>query len=169
MPVHEHRKLSEGIAVRFCLVVTSDSVYRGERTDEVTPLVKSMLEGTRHRLQKSIVLPNRKGEIAEKIREWSSECDIILVTGGTGISRKDVSVDAITELCVKDLPGFGEIFRYLTYEKYGSAAIASRARACTVGDAIVFVTPGSVDAVEMALKELILPEAPHLVHELRKH
>lgn len=169
MPVHEHRRLSEDITVRLCLLVTSDSVYRGERTDEVTPLVKSILEGTRHKFKKTVIVPNKREMIAEIVSQWSSECDIILVTGGTGISRKDVSVDAVTELCVKDLPGFGEIFRYLTYKKYGSAAIASRAKACIVGNAIVFVTPGSVDAVEMALKELILPEAPHLVHELRKH
>jgi molybdenum cofactor biosynthesis protein B len=70
-------------------------------------------------------------------------------------------------MCSKDIPGFGELFRYLTYLRHGTAALATRATACAVGDRLVFAVPGSPEAVETALTKLILPEVRHLIAELR--
>ncbi len=167
-PVEEHRKAAESLVVRFCAVVTSDAVYEGRRRDEVTPLVASLVTDAGHILINAAVVPNKREEIRKAITVAVKECDVVIVTGGTGISRKDMSVDVAKELCVKDLPGFGELFRYLTFTRHGTAAIATRAYACVTDSALIFVTPGSKDAVRMALNELILPEVKHLVYETRK-
>ncbi len=167
-PVEEHRKAAESFVVRFCTIVTSDAVFEGRRQDEVTPLVASLVTDAGHILINAVIVPNKREEIRKAIAVASKECDVVVVTGGTGISRKDLSVDVARELCVKDLPGFGELFRYLTFIKHGTAAIATRAFACVADSALVFVTPGSKDAVRMALSDLILPEVKHLVYELRK-
>ena len=168
-PVEEHRKAAESLVVRFCAVVTSDAVYEGRRRDEVTPLVASLVTDSGHILVNAVIAPNKREEIRKAITVAAKECDVVIVTGGTGISRKDLSVDVVKELCVKDLPGFGELFRYLTFARHGTAAIATRAFACVTDSALVFVTPGSKDAVRMALNELILPEVKHLVYETKKH
>ncbi len=167
-PVEEHRKAAESLVVRFCAVVTSDAVYEGRRRDEVTPLIASLVTEAGHILINAVIVPNKHEEIRKAVTMATKECDVVIVTGGTGISRKDLSVDVVKELCVKDLPGFGELFRYLTFTRYGTAAMATRAFACATGSALVFVTPGSKDAVNMALNELILPEVKHLVYEIRK-
>ena len=167
-PVEEHRKAAESLVVRFCAVVTSDAVYEGRRRDEVTPLVASLVTDAGHILINAVVVPNKREEIRKAIAVAVKECDVVIVTGGTGISRKDMSVDVAKELCDKDLPGFGELFRYLTFTRHGTVAIATRAYACVTDSALIFVTPGSKDAVRMALNELILPEVKHLVYETRK-
>ncbi len=166
-PVGEHRKLAENVVVRFCILVTSDAVYQGRRRDEVTPAAATAVTDAGHILVNAAVAPNDPSKIESMVKESISVCDAVLVTGGTGIGPKDVTVDAVRKLCSKELPGFGELFRYLTYLKHGAAAMASRAFACVAGDSIVFVTPGSKDAVELALTKLILPEIKHLVYELR--
>ncbi len=167
-PVEEHRKAAESLVVSFCAVVTSDAVYEGRRRDEVTPLVASLVTDAGYILVNAVVVPNKREEIRKAIAMAAKECDVVIVTGGTGVSRKDMSVDVAKELCVKDLPGFGELFRYLTFTRHGTAAIATRAYACVADSALIFVTPGSKDAVRMALNELILPEVKHLVYETRK-
>ena len=168
--MEEHRLLAKGIKVRFCLLVTSDAVYEGRRIDELTPLAKELINTSGHELIKSVKAPNNADYIRRLINELlSSECDVVITTGGTGISHRDLTVDVIKEFCIKELPGYGELFRYLTYLKHGSAAIASRATACTTKEGrLIFTTPGSKDAFELAMRKLILPEIKHLVMELRR-
>ena len=168
MPVHEHREASRLIEVKFCLVVTSDSILKGSKKDEVTGLVRSYLDSVGLRLVQNTIVPNDCRKIAEVVKEYSRKCDIVVVTGGTGIGDKDVSVEAVKGLCSKEMPGFGELFRYLTYLNHGSAAIMSRAMACRVNYSVVFVTPGSKDAVNLALTKLIVPESRHIAYELRR-
>ncbi len=170
MPIDEHRELARGLKVRFCLLVTSDAIFEGRRVDELTPLAKELVSSEGHELVKSVKAPNKPELIRELLKELlsSGECDVVVTTGGTGIGRRDVTVDVVNELCNKYLPGYGELFRYLTYLRHGTAAIASRATACVVGSKLVFTTPGSRDAFELAMKELILPEIKHLVMELRR-
>ncbi len=170
LPAEEHRLLARGIKVRFCLLVTSDAVYEGRRADELTPLAKELISASGHELIKSVVVPNNTNYIRKLINELlSSECDVVVTTGGTGISRKDLTVDVVKEFCIKELLGYGELFRYLTYLRHGAVAIASRATACvTEGHKLIFTTPGSKDAFELAMKELILPEIKHLIMELRR-
>lgn len=166
-PVKEHEEEAKGITASFCVLVTSDSVIEGRREDRVTPLARELIAGEGHKVVKAGVVPND----VEAIRDWVAgslnECDIVLVTGGSGVSRKDLSVEAVKPLCTKELPGFGELFRWLSYRDIGPAAMLSRAYACVAGRGAVFVTPGSPDAVRLALRELILPEARHLVHQVK--
>ncbi len=168
LPIKEHRVAASKIKVRFCLVVTSDSVAKGERRDEITPLVKKLVSREGHELVRTDIVPNNVSMIRDVVSSLLNLCDAILVTGGTGLSSKDVSVDAVRTLCTKEIPGYGELFRYLTFKKYGAAALATRAAACLSGRTLVFTTPGSIDAVELALSELILPEISHLVYEAKK-
>ncbi|RLG75692.1 MAG: molybdenum cofactor biosynthesis protein MoaB [Thermoprotei archaeon] len=168
LPIWEHRAEASKIKVRFCLVVTSDSVVRGERRDEVTPLSRELILSKGHELVHATVVPNDESKIREIVSSLLDKCDVVLVTGGTGLSSRDVSVDAIKPLCTKEIPGYGELFRYLTFRRYGAAALATRAMACLSGKTLIFATPGSKDAVELALNELILPEISHLVYEVRK-
>ena len=92
----------------------------------------------------------------------------LLVTGGTGVAARDVTPEAIGPLLEREVPGFGELFRMLSYEEIGSAALLSRALAGLVRGRVVFVLPGSRGALRLALDKLILPELPHLVGEARK-
>lgn len=98
----------------------------------------------------------------------NEKIDAIVINGGTGISRRDSTFEAIEGLLEKRLVGFGEIFRYLSYKDIGSPAILSRASAGLCKGTIVFSIPGSSGAVRLAMEQLILPELPHIVGELRK-
>lgn len=94
---------------------------------------------------------------------------MILTNGGTGIAKRDVTIETVSSLFDKEIPGFGELFRMLSYqEDIGSAAILSRAAAGVIKDKAVFLTPGSTGAVRLAMSKLILPELGHVVRELRK-
>ncbi len=168
MPIEEHRARASKIKVRFCLIVTSDSVIEGKRKDEVTPLVKELILSGGHELIGTAVVPNDESKIREALNSFTSMCDVVVISGGTGLGSRDISVDTVKKLCTKDIPGYGELFRYLTFKKYGTAALATRATACIYGQTLIFVTPGSVNAVKMALNELILPEINHLVYEVKK-
>lgn len=95
------------------------------------------------------------------------ELDAILLNGGTGIAPRDTTYDAIERLLEKTLPGFGELFRWLSYQQVGSRAIASRATAGVRQNTLIFSLPGSTKAVELALEDLILPELQHLVKQIK--
>jgi molybdenum cofactor biosynthesis protein B len=94
--------------------------------------------------------------------------DAVLVTGGTGLSARDVTPEALAALGARALPGFGELFRALSFQEIGPAAMLSRATAGVVGRTVVFALPGSPGACRLALSRLIVPELPHLVAQLRK-
>lgn len=108
------------------------------------------------------------------VRAWTyvsnvSGADIIISTGGTGIAKRDVSIEAVQPLLDKEIPGFGELFRFLSYrDDIGTKALASRAIGGVKDHMILFAIPGSVGAVTLAMKELILPEVKHLKRELIK-
>ncbi|HIH87408.1 MAG TPA: molybdenum cofactor biosynthesis protein, partial [Methanosarcinales archaeon] len=94
------------------------------------------------------------------------DIDAIVISGGTGLAPEDVTLEAVEPLFDKTIPGFGEVFRLKSLEDVGTAAILSRASAGTVGRCVVFCLPGSPAAVELALKELIIPEAPHIIKHI---
>jgi molybdenum cofactor biosynthesis protein B len=116
------------------------------------------------------IVPDDRARIAERVRALVSEkrADVVLLTGGTGISARDVTVEAVTPLCDKILPGYGEMFRALSYAEIGAAAILSRAMAGTVGAVALFTLPGSTAGVRLALEKLILPELGHVLSQLRR-
>lgn len=136
--------------LRLALLVTSDSVYRGDKRDEVTPLVRSR-EGKIFSLVASRVVPNRLEEIRAAILELSRLADVVLVTGGTGLSPRDLSIEAAEQVARKRVPGLGEEHRRRSYQMIGHRALISRAEGFVVGDALVFVSPGNPSAVEVAL------------------
>ena len=108
--------------------------------------------------------------ITEEIRTsvGNDTIQAIIINGGTGISRRDSTFEAVNSMLEKRLDGFGEVFRYLTYQEIGSPAIMTRATAGIVQGKVLFSTPGSEDAVRLAMQKLILPELSHLVRELSK-
>ncbi|MEM0505032.1 MAG: molybdenum cofactor biosynthesis protein B [Sulfolobales archaeon] len=168
MPVEGHRILWSGVEVRFCLIVTSDSVYSGLKEDEITPLVKELVSDAGYELVCSGVVPNTREAISKEVESCLKQCDVVLITGGTGLSKKDISADTVLPFCSRFIPGYGELFRYLTYLEFGSAAMLSRNYACVADKSVIFLTPGSPQAVKLALTKLILPEVRHLLGELRK-
>jgi molybdenum cofactor biosynthesis protein B len=96
-----------------------------------------------------------------------SDLDVLLLTGGTGVSPRDQTPEAVMPLLEMTLPGFGELFRMLSYAEIGPAAMLSRALAGRIGQVLVFCLPGSTNAVRLAAEKLLLPELPHLVHHAR--
>ena len=102
------------------------------------------------------------------VRAAASDVQLIVTTGGTGITSRDSTYEAIVALLDKRLDGFGELFRMLSYDQIGSAAMLSRACAGTIGSTAVFALPGATRAVELAMEKLILPEIGHVVRELRR-
>ncbi len=154
--------------LNYCLIVTSDRVFKGEKKDEITPRVKEIIDEGEDVLYMTSIVPNSIVSIRDVVIRFSYACDVILVTGGTGVRPKDVSIEAVEKIAQRRLPGFGEIFRARTWERHGALAWLSRAAAYIVNNSIVFVVPGSLDAVETALREIIIPEARHAVGELRR-
>jgi molybdenum cofactor biosynthesis protein B len=107
-------------------------------------------------------------QVRDLVRSAASDVPVIVTTGGTGITSRDSTYEAIVSLLDKRLDGFGELFRMLSYEQIGSAAMLSRACAGTIGTAAVFALPGAQRAVALAMEKLILPEIGHVVRELRR-
>jgi molybdopterin adenylyltransferase len=165
--VREHRAAAPD-SIRCAVLTLSDT--RTMETDTSGGFIIDALEGAGHAVVDYRILADEPTKIRELILEWAANpaIDAILTNGGTGIARRDSPYDALTLLIDKRLDGFGELFRVLSYEEIGAAAMLSRAVAGTIGDTIVMAMPGSSNAVKLAMEKLVLPELQHLVYELRK-
>lgn len=160
--------------LNYLMVVTSDSIFskieKGEKFEDLSgSLAEEIITKSGNEFLGRIYIPNDIDLIRRKMEEILSKgkVDVILVSGGTGISPKDVTIEAISPLFEKTLPGFGELFRFLSYGKIGTSAIASRATAGIIRKTLIFLLPGSPDAVKFALEEIILQEAPHLIKMIK--
>ncbi len=152
--------------VEIALVVTSDKVFRGEKKDLVTPLAKKFLEENGHLLVYSTVVPNNLLKIREEVLKACERARIVLVTGGTGISPRDMSIEAVKCLSTKELPGFGEMHRYLSYKRVKEKALLSRATAFVIeSKCFVALSPGNPDAVEVSL-DILNSIASHVEDQL---
>jgi len=153
----------------MALLTVSDS--RTAENDRSGALMRRRLEDAGHRILEQRILPDDPGPVRELVNQWLAreDCDGLLVSGGTGISRRDRTFEALSGLLDKQLDGFGELFRMLSFETVGSAAILSRAIGGVARGKLLFSLPGSPAAVELALDRLIIPELAHLLTELRKH
>jgi molybdenum cofactor biosynthesis protein B len=163
MVVDAHRHAPLG----FAIVTVSDS--RTEATDTGGRKLRELVEAAGHRVIDARLVRDEIASIrqaAETALETES-VDVILLTGGTGISTRDVTVEA-RPLFEKELPGFGEVFRMLSYAEVGSAAMLSRATAGTTRGRAVFVLPGSPAALGLAMSKLVIPEARHLLAQARR-
>jgi len=153
-----------------CYILTVSDT-RTDETDKSGNLMRELLEGAGHQVAGKDIVRDDIAKIQEKIRAASGDAaiDAILTNGGTGVSYRDVTIEAIQPLLDKEMPGFGEVFRTLSYyEDIGSGAIMSRAIAGIANHTPVFSTPGSSGAVKLAMNKLILKEIEHAVHEAQK-
>jgi molybdenum cofactor biosynthesis protein B len=152
-----------------CMVVTcSDS--RTLDTDTSGQLIMRLLKDQGHEVVAYHLIKDEPAQIRSKVEEGCADQQVqaIVINGGTGIARRDSTFEAVDGMLEKRLDGFGEIFRFLTYQEIGSPAIMSRATAGILKDRVLFSTPGSENAVRLAMEKLILPELGHLVRELTK-
>ncbi|HSP79343.1 MAG TPA: MogA/MoaB family molybdenum cofactor biosynthesis protein [Myxococcaceae bacterium] len=149
------------------MVTCSDT--RGEKQDRSGKVMRELLEGEGHTVSGYRVIKDEPEEIRGVLKEArEAGARAVIFSGGTGISRRDSTVETLEGLFEKSLPGFGELFRALSYKEIGSAAMMSRATAGTYEGMILFALPGSPNAVRLGLERLILPELGHAVRELTR-
>jgi molybdenum cofactor biosynthesis protein B len=139
-------------------------------TDESGRAIQQLLTEAGHQIVHYELLPNSEEKIVSCLRGLiQQEVDAIILTGGTGLGRKDRTVEAVLSLIEKEIPGFGELFRWLSYqEQVGTAAILSRAVCGGVQGRLIVSLPGSRAAVDLALRRILLPELRHLLWEMRR-
>ena len=167
MKLDEHKRDQKAEAA-VALIVTSDS--RTIKTDETGKTAVRLLEGAGHRVSFHVIVPNETERIKEAYSGFLRDPDIqvILTSGGTGISSRDKTFDVVSTTFEKPIPGFGELFRRISFDEIGHAAVSSRAIAGTVQEKLVFCLPGSRGAVETALERIILPSLGHMLWELNR-
>lgn len=148
-----------------CAVITISDTRTGE-TDSSGKAIQALLTKAGHRVPVYTILPDEPSTIKDNLVELGdrTDLDVIIFNGGTGIGRRDTTYEAICSLLSKTLPGFGELFRFLSYEEIGSRAMTSRAVAGVYRRKLVFSVPGSTNAVKLAMDKLIIPELTHLVN-----
>ena len=162
--VHRQAAVGQG-SVPLAIVTVSDT--RTPETDVSGQLIRTLAEAAGHTVVAYRIVKDEPDEVLRALEDFAgSAARLIIFDGGTGIGRRDRTYDVISRVIEKPLPGFGELFRMLSYEQVGAAAMLSRATAGVYRDKVVFSTPGSPNAVELALEKLILPEMQHLAWEL---
>jgi molybdopterin adenylyltransferase len=163
---HEHHAKSKH-AVACAIVTVSDT--RTPETDVSGVCIRALLEEAGHRVAGYTILPDEPGRIRAHLEELLAlpGLDAVIVNGGTGLAPRDTTFEAIGALLEKRLDGFGELFRMLSYQQVGAAAMLSRAAAGVAGGKVVVSLPGAPAAVELAMQKLLLPELGHMVHLLR--
>ncbi|RIO51425.1 MogA/MoaB family molybdenum cofactor biosynthesis protein [Staphylococcus pasteuri] len=167
--MHQHIKLDRDIEV--AILTVSDT--RDYNTDKGGQLIQTLLENENVNVKDDYykIVKDNQQDIHEQLSTWlkQNDIDVIITTGGTGIAQRDVTIEVVSPLLDKEIEGFGEMFRYLSYtEDVGTRAILSRAIAGKHQDKLLFSLPGSTGAVKLAIDKLIKPELNHLVHELTK-
>jgi molybdenum cofactor biosynthesis protein B len=167
MGYHDHQQRAHTDSpktIRCGILTVSDT--RTFETDTSGAAIRTALTQAGHDVVRYEVVRDEPAQIVELVRALAvAGCKLIVTNGGTGIARRDSTIEAIDSLLEKRLPGFGELFRMLSYEDIGPGAMLSRAVAGTYGGALIFCLPGSTPAVRLALEKLIMPELSHLVWE----
>lgn len=165
-PPAEH-KVQAPRTLAFAVVTVSDS--RDLSRDASGDAIVRLLEDAGHKLARRALVRDEPLELRAALETaLAGEPDVVVFTGGTGVAPRDVTIETLAPRFEKRLAGFGEIFRMLSYQEVGSAAMLSRADAGTIGRSVVFLLPGSPKACRLALEKLILPEAGHLAGLLRR-
>jgi molybdopterin adenylyltransferase len=165
MSVHEHKRHAH-TNLKVGVITASDT--RTLDTDESGRLIRILFEGAGHQVIYYEILPDDREKISAAIANNLPNLDAIVVNGGTGISSRDGSTEVVKSLIDKELDGFGEIFRMLSFQQIGSAAIMSRAIAGVRKGKLIIALPGSPDACKLAMDQLVIPEIGHIVSLLRK-
>ena len=167
-PSHKEHKHLAPRSVGCMIITCSDT--RTPDTDTSGQLIRKLLKENGHTIAAYHLVKDEPAQIKARITEGVANDSVqaIIINGGTGISRRDSTFEAVDAMLEKRLDGFGEVFRFLTYQDIGSPAIMSRATAGIINGRVLFSTPGSENAVRLAMEKLILPELGHLVKELTK-
>jgi molybdenum cofactor biosynthesis protein B len=164
----QHVSGARQIAARCAVLTLSDT--RTADTDKSGRRIRELLEADGHAVAHYRILPDEPAALAAELQSLlvRTDVDAVLTNGGTGISRRDQTISVIETLIDLPLPGFGELFRMLSWDQIGSGALLSRAAGGIARGKLLFAMPGSTAAVELAMTKLILPETRHLLAELRK-
>jgi len=165
---HEEHKAQGPAAVRCAVITVSDT--RTLETDTGGQGVIVRLTAAGHTVVRREIIPDDPARMRPLLQELAqqSDLDAILMTGGTGITSRDQTFETVSSLLDKPLPGYGEVFRMLSYQDIGPAAILSRAVGGLIGRKVLLTMPGSPAAVRLAMEKIIIPELPHLVREARR-
>jgi len=171
----EKHKAEAPKRLKFGIFVCSTSRYRkmekGEQVEDVSgDLIEAFLKNAGHTVTFKKLIPDDKTSIAEGVQQAlaSPDLDAVVFCGGTGVATSDITIETVSPFLEKILPGFGEIFRLLSFDKLDSAAVLSRAIAGVAKGKAFFCIPGSPDAVRLCVKRLILPETSHIVKHARE-
>ena len=167
MSAGEH-KAEAPAAVRCYVLTVSDT--RTPDTDTSGRTIRDLLAAGGHVVSGHAIVPDEPDEVAARVRDALADdgTQTVITTGGTGVSLRDGTFEAVDRLLEKRLDGFGELFRMLSFGEIGAAAMLTRATAGTVGRKAVFALPGSENAVRLAITKLVLPELGHVMQQLRK-
>jgi len=167
MSVDEHHRTAPVHLSCFVLTVSDTRTTENDRSGQA---IVDLLGEDGHAVCGRAIVPDEPGEVTARVCHVLDEgtADVLIATGGTGIAQRDTTFEAVAGLFEREMPGFGELFRMLSFEEIGAAAMLSRATAGIVGRRVVFVLPGSEQAVRLAMSRLILPELGHIVRELRR-
>jgi molybdenum cofactor biosynthesis protein B len=165
--VVEH-KAAASKSLGVAVLTVSDT--RSLDDDASGALIVELLESAGHEIRSRMIVKDEPTQIDAYIGEVMADSSVmaLLVTGGTGVSRRDRTVETLESRFTKSIPGYGELFRWLSYQEIGPACILSRATGGLVDSLVVLLMPGSRAAVRTAMEKIILPELPHLVREARK-
>jgi len=164
---HEHLR-KRRVQVAFSLLITSDS--RDKTGDKSGRLARDLLIKENHKIVAYKIVRNDHQAILMAVKEFleNEEVEVLITSGGTGISRRDVTVETISPIFDKKIDGFGELFRFLTYQQIHTGSIMSRATAGVARGKVIICLPGSLGAVSLSIEKIILPEIGHMVREAQR-
>jgi len=150
--------------VNFSILTITDS--RSEEEDLSGDAIANLVIKSGNKVKQRRIVKNNIEEIRSAVKEL--KCNILITIGGTGISSRDITVEAIKPMLDKELPGFGELFRSLSYGQIKTSTIMSRAFAGTIGKKVIISLPGSIKACKLAIGEIVLKECDHMLREINK-
>jgi molybdopterin adenylyltransferase len=158
---------SQNLVINCAVITVSDT--RTPQSDRSGQIIQQLLKTAGHQILTYTIVKDEPAAIQDLLDylEQQFQLEVIIFSGGTGIAPRDTTYDVVSAWLTKTIPGFGEIFRYLSYQEIGSRAIASRAVAGVRSNKLVFSLPGSFNAVELAVSKLILPELNHLMKQVQ--
>ena len=168
MSTDQHRQQAAGQFANCAVLTISDT--RSKSDDDSGRIIHELLQGAGHVVSDYRLVKDEPAQIEAQLRAWVNDpaTQVICCTGGTGLARRDATIEVAQRLLEKKIDGFGELFRMLSWDQVGAAAMLSRAVAGLAGRTLVFVMPGSSRAVTLAMEKLIVPELPHLLWEQQR-
>jgi len=166
----EHAPKSAVVFIVTCSTSKAEQKEMGLAVEDPSgDEIQRLMREAGHRIAGRALIPDRIGLLRATVRKaLKSDADAIIITGGTGIAPSDVTIEGVSPILEKQMPGFGELFRRISYEKIGSAAMMTRATAGVVDGKAVFCLPGSPDGVATAVSRLIIPELGHVLSIARQ-